>query len=47
MTARIIGDASSESVDELPAPATPIAPAFRTTPNANEQRRKRRRGREK
>jgi len=43
MTARIIGDASSESVDELPAPATPTAPAFRATPHAHEQRR---RGRE-
>ena len=42
MTARIIGDAGSESVDELPAPATPTAPAFRATPHANEQRRGRR-----
>ena len=39
MTARIIGDGGSQSVDELPAPAIPTAPAFRATPLANEQRR--------
>ena len=37
MTARIIGDGGSQSVDELPAPAIPTAPAFRATPLANEQ----------